>query len=150
MSKVGFVGNGTDKFTGQGEARALTLIADLLYVDTDAIVVSGHSPVGGIDIWAEDLANQLGMETDIKVPTVHQWNPKEGYGYKARNLDIAKESNTLHIIVASGYPEDYSGRVFSNCYHCGTEDHVKSGGCWTGKKALGFGNTAIWHIIENY
>jgi hypothetical protein len=113
----------------------------------DAIIVSGHSPVGGIDIWAEQGAVGLGMETDIKAPRQQSWGGE--YGYRARNLDIAA-SDIVHVIVADVLPEDYTGRRFKLCYHCKTDDHVKSGGCWTGKKALAAGNLAEWHIINNY
>lgn len=116
------------------------------------IVISGHSPVGGIDIWAEELANRNGYHTDIKVPEQHRWDAP--YGYKARNLDIARESDYLYVILANVYPEEYSGRRFKICYHCarkgGGTEHVKSGGCWTGYKALEFGNRVEWFVVENY
>jgi hypothetical protein len=79
-----------------------------------------------------------------------------GYGYKARNLDIATTSEIVHVIVADRYPDDYGGRRFDICYHHRGEaahvdpfDHVKSGACWTGKEALKAGVPAIWHIINN-
>lgn len=109
-------------------------------------MVSGHSPVGGIDIWAEEEATALGVPLDLKIPEIQQWNPPGGYGYKARNLDIARDSDVVHVILADVYPEEYHGRRWNLCYHCGTTDHVKSGGCWTGKKAA----QSEWHIIQNY
>lgn len=142
--RVGLVGNGSDKFTALGEERARELIRSLL-VDATAMV-SGHSPVGGIDIWAEEEALILGVPFDLKIPTSNSWNPEGGYGYKARNLDIARDSDVVHVILADVYPENYDKRRFNLCYHCGTSDHVKSGGCWTGKKA----DVAEWHIINNY
>lgn len=156
--RVGIVGNGSDKFTPQGEAGARELIRAILleggpYVE-DIVMVSGHSPVGGIDIWAEEVATELGIRLDLKIPEIHQWNPPGGYGYKARNLDIA-QADIVHVILADEYPEDYEGRRFAVCYHhrngegaprVTPENHVKSGGCWTGKKA----NNAIWHVIQNY
>lgn len=161
--KIGFVGNGTDKFTKLGEERARSFIANQLWgfqEDLPGIglsceaMVSGHSPVGGIDIWAEEEAEALGIPLDLKIPTIEQWNPPGGYGYRARNLDIAKDSDVLHIVLANEYPPDYSGRRFKECYHCKSigrdaTDHVKSGGCWTGKKALEMGKEVIWRIIEN-
>lgn len=145
--KVGIVGNGSDKFTETGKNRAKDLIYDILSMESSPVVVSGHSPVGGVDIWAEDIAEELGLKTDIKIPEINQWNPR-GYGYKARNLDIA-ESDIVHVIVARDYPPNYEGMRFDLCYHCKTKDHVKSGGCWTGKQALKKGNNAVWHFIDN-
>jgi hypothetical protein len=143
VAKVGLVGNGSDKFTALGEARARALIRELL--DGAEVMVSGHSPVGGIDIWAEEEAIALGIPLDLKVPEVGQWDPPGRYGYKARNLDIARDSDIVHVILADTYPEGYNGRRWDLCYHCKTSDHVKSGGCWTGKKA----ENAEWHIINN-
>ena len=150
--KVGIVGNGSDKFTELGERNAREIISDILFYDKSKIeaMVSGHSPVGGIDIWAEEAAEQLGIPMDLKIPTKHQWNPPGEYGYKARNLDIAK-SDVVHVILADVYPEEYEGMRFDLCYHCASigrdpHDHVKSGGCWTGKHA----KNAVWHIVNNY
>lgn len=151
--KVGLVGNGTDKFTGLGEQRARALIRELLAGAT--AMVSGHSPVGGIDIWAEEEATALGVPLDLKIPEIQQWNPPGGYGYKARNLDIARDSDVVHVILADVYPEEYHGRRWDICYHhrkgeglpgVTPTNHVKSGGCWTGKKAA----QSEWHIIQNY
>lgn len=153
---VGIVGNGSDKFTELGEQRARTLIRWILeermeYLDPyKPIMVSGHSPVGGIDIWAEEVAEALGCPMDLKIPQKNQWNPPGEYGYKARNLDIAR-SDMVHVILADVYPAEYTGRKFDLCYHCASmgrdaTNHVKSGGCWTGKHA----KNAVWHIVSNY
>jgi hypothetical protein len=151
---IGFVGNGDDKFTQLGQNRAQEVIRNAFFTYDPDRVVSGHSPVGGIDIWAENLALINGIGTDIKTPEVHQWNPEGQYGYKARNLDIARASDILYVILANEYPPEYKGRKFAECYHCksigrNSTDHVKSGGCWTGKKALEMGKDVRWIIIEN-
>lgn len=147
--RVGLVGNGSDKFTKLGEDRARALIRSLLEPAT--VMVSGHSPVGGIDIWAEEEAEAMGtIALDLKIPEIQQWNPEGGYGYKARNLDIAGDSDVVHVILADVYPEDYNGMRFALCYHCKSTDHVKSGGCWTGNQAKKMGRATAWHIINNY
>jgi len=107
------------------EANARYLIR-LLLVGASSMV-SGHSPVGGIDIWAEEEALALGVPLDLKVPTHNSWDPPGGYGYKARNLDIARDSDVVHVLLADVYPEQYTGRRWDLCYHCKTNDHVKSG-----------------------
>ena len=144
--RIGLVGNGSDKFTEQGERLARALIRELLA--GAEVMVSGHSPVGGIDIWAEEEALALGIALDLKIPEVNQWNPPGQYGYKARNLDIARGSDVVHVILADVYPEEYRGMRFAVCYHHrpAATDHVKSGGCWTGKHAA----KAEWHIVNNY
>ena len=149
---VGIVGNGEDKFTLLGTERAKakikTILQNELMVVDGITVVSGRSPVGGIDIWAEEIADEKAIPTDIKEPLVHRWSP--GYGYMARNTDIAR-SDIVHVIVVDSYPLEYKGKKFHHCYHCPHTNpwHVKSGGCWTGRRAIRFGNDAMWHIIEN-
>lgn len=149
---IGIVGSAEDKFTDDTKDQALLLIYEILKDEATALV-SGHSPVGGIDLWAESAAEALGvLDPDlIFAPKVHQWDPPGGYGFKARNLDIAKFSDILHVIVVKVYPESYSGRRFKECYHCrriGRDAaHVKSGGCWTGAEALKLGKQVIWHVL---
>lgn len=145
--RVGIVGNGADKFTEDGEHRARVMIRSILL--SRDILVSGHSPLGGIDVWAEEEAAAMGIPMDIKVPEVLQWNPPGGYGYKARNLDIA-DSYIVHCIVADRYPDYYKGKRWGVCYHDNRTDHVKSGGCWTMKKAREKGNLGALHIVRNY
>ena len=147
--KIGIVGNGEDKFTELGEARAKLEIFKIIVSYPNSKIVSGHSRMGGVDIWTEEIAKLCGRESDldIKAPTEESWDGK--YGYKARNTDIAK-SDIVFVIVADKYPENYEERRrFKECYHCHTNSHVKSGACWTGKKAVEFGNQAQWIIIKN-
>lgn len=147
--KIGIVGNGSDKFTALGEARAKLEIFKIIVSHPNAKIVSGHSMMIGVDIWTEEIAKLCGRESDldIKAPKQEAWDGE--YGYKARNLDIAK-SDIVFVIVADKYPENYRGRKFKECYHCHTDTHVKSGACWTGKKAIEFGNRAEWIIIKNF
>lgn len=151
--RVGIVGNGSDKFTALGEQRARDLIAFILEDHDTTAMVSGHSPVGGIDIWAEEEAEALGIPLDLMIPEVNQWNPPGGYGFKARNLDIA-QADIVYVILADEYPKNYRGRRWSSCYHhrngegaptVTPTNHVKSGGCWTGKHA----QNAVWKIVSN-
>lgn len=118
------------------------------------LVISGRSPVGGVDIWAEEIAEIIGRSFQAFEPRQQKWDAE--YGYKQRNIDIARNSDIVHVIVADTYPETYVGRRFGACYHClkhypyeAPPGHVKSGGCWTGYKAIEFGNQAEWHIIAN-
>jgi hypothetical protein len=151
LSAIGIVGHGRDKFTEAGEARARAVIRSLLI--GASTMVSGHSPVGGVDIWAEEEAETLGVALDLKIPTTLAWDPSDGYGFKARNIAIAESCDEAHVILADTYPPGYRGRRFAACYHCARHrpelGHVKSGGCWTGNYALKLGNPAIWHVVAN-
>jgi hypothetical protein len=153
MRYIGIVGHGSNKFTEKSKKIAKNLIADiLLKYHPNCILISGHSPMGGIDIWAEEIATDLNVQMDIKSPKQHSWDGE--YGYKARNMDIANGSDEVHVILVDSYPPNYKGKKFDNCYHCikhpeVKSNHVKSGGCWTGWKAKELGNELIFHIIKN-
>ena len=137
MAKIGIVGHEAKKFTPETEFEARAIILSLLSLND--ILVSGGCHLGGIDIWAEEIADAMALEKEIYLPAINQW---EG-GYKQRNLKIANASDIVHCIVVADYPEGYNGMKFDYCYHCHTSDHIKSGGCWTAKRA----KKALWHII---
>jgi hypothetical protein len=137
MAKIGIVGHEAKKFTPETEAIARRIIVSLLSVGD--VVVSGGCHLGGVDLWAEEEAKKMGLETEIYLPQKRTW---EG-GFKQRNLQIAAASDVVHCIVVKEYPPDYVGMRFDYCYHCHSSDHIKSGGCWTAKKA----KKAVWHII---
>ena len=148
MLKLGIIGHGADKFTKQAEQTAKLFISKILTTHCGNVtLISGHSPVGGIDIWAEEIAKQLDIPTDIKNPKQHTWDAE--YGYKQRNLDIARESDILIIILVDKLPSNYKGMRFNSCYHCNTSTHVKSGACWTGKEALKLNKTVKQYIVKN-
>ena len=140
----GIVGHEGKKFTKETEAKAKTIILGLAKRGT---VVSGHCPLGGIDIWAEEISNKLGQSPIIFPPKRQVWTG----GYKDRNIQIAEKSDEVHNIVIKKYPEGYNGMRFDYCYHCKnkTETHIKSGGCWTALYARKLGKVAVWHIIED-
>ena len=139
---IGIVGHEATKFTSETEAAARELIQDLLAPD-DSVLVSGHCHLGGIDIWAEEIAGKLGREGRIFSPKRLNWLD----GYKPRNQQIAKASDIVHVIVVRTLPASYTGMRFEGCYHCRTADHVKSGGCWTAKYAQRLGKSAEWHVV---
>lgn len=127
--KIGIVGSEGAKFTPQTEYKAKGIIKGLLSsYDT---VVSGGCHLGGIDIWAEEIADLFDLPKSIYVPRALSWS----YGYKPRNLAIARESDIVYCITIKELPPNYQGMRFDYCYHCGTNEHVKSGGCWTVKQA---------------
>jgi hypothetical protein len=151
---IGIIGHGADKFTYKTEQMARATIAHILReslrnlpIGEKLIFISGHSPVGGIDIWGEEIAKDCGFKLDLKIPKQHKWDAE--YGYKQRNIDIAKSSDEVHVILVDKYPPNYKGMRFGSCYHCNTFDHVKSGACWTGKQAKKLGKKVIVHIIKN-
>ena len=136
---IGIVGHEAAKFTPETEATAKAIIRSLLS-EPLSVCVSGHCHLGGVDIWAEEIADELGRPKIIHVPKTLQW---EG-GFKQRNLAIAKDSDEVHCIVVTTLPDTYAGMRFNSCYHCRTGDHVKSGGCWTAKRS----RCGVWHKVS--
>jgi len=84
----------------------------------NCVIVSGHSPAGGIDIWAEEIARKKNIPTDIYPARVNNMS-----GYYARNKQIAGNSDILYNIVVKS-PSSY-------CNHHRTYGHQQSGGCMT-------------------
>lgn len=90
------------------------------------IVISGGAT--GVDTMAVHTARAYKLSTLEFKPQIQQWDDKEGQmGFKSRNLKIATECDKLVNIVVK--------EAGSYCYHCDEMGHIKSGGCWTMKKA---------------
>lgn len=142
---VGIVGAGAEKFTASGRIAAKRLIVDLLRRPGVEGVVSGRSPLGGVDAWAEEAARLLGLSARIFPPRTQRWSD----GYRVRNLEIVKTVDEVHSIVVDRYPPGFEGQKFDLCYHCQTVTHVKSGGCWTMREAQRLGKFGELHIVEN-
>ena len=142
---VGIVGSEKIKFTPVGEAAAKKLIWQILSPDIVVEVVSGKCHLGGIDIWAAEIGQKLGLIVTEYAPKNQSW---EG-GYKLRNLKIASRSDVVYCITVDRLPDDYDGMRFKLCYHCNTKSHVKSGGCWTMKQAIRMGKQGVLHVVKN-
>lgn len=122
---IGIVGAEAAKFTLTGERQARELIRACLSGCT--LVVSGECHLGGIDLWAMGEAHDLGIPSRGFPLATYSWET----GYKPCNIQIAKAADYVVCITVSRLPANYIGMRFSECYHCHTTDHVKSGGCWT-------------------
>lgn len=133
MRVVGVVGSEAAKFTPETEQLARAQIRRV--IATADQVVSGACHLGGIDIWAIEEAKALGIAWREFPPVFLHW---EG-GYKQRNIRIADASTEVFCITVRVLPPGYTGMRFEFCYHCRTDTHVKSGGCWTTRYARGLG-----------
>lgn len=136
---IGVVGNGADKFTPETEKQARDIILSILNSNYTATITSGHSPVGGIDLFVEEEFHKSPTTGGlwIRSPVINAWGEEGQYGFKARNIDIAK-ADTVVVIIVKDYPSNYRGRRFDFCYHCmkagRPSDHCKSGACYTANK----------------
>lgn len=138
-SVIGIVGSEAIKFTPAGEASARQIIRDIILLSQPTLVVSGRCHLGGIDIWAIEEADKLNAPFKEYPAMRHNW-----HGYRLRNLQIAK-SDIVHCISVDRYPPGYTSMRFDHCYHCKTNSHIKSGGCWTMHKC----KLGQLHIVEN-
>lgn len=143
FKKLVIVGSEAKKFTRKGRERAKALINNLI-LGANA-VGSGESPLGGIDAWTHELADELRVPFTPFPPKANSW---EG-GYKARNLAMAEWGDETVCITVDRLPDTYTGMRFKSCYHCNKDDHVKSGGCWTMKQAKIRGKQTRLFVIVN-
>jgi len=143
MINIGIVGSEAAKFTSETEKIARDSIKTL--IDRHDRVVSGGCHLGGIDIWAREEATKQGIPFIEFLPKTRNWE-----GYKKRNIQIAETSNVVVCITVKELPPGYRVRGFEKyCYHCKTDEHIKSGGCWTVKYAKGLGKNAFVAVIED-
>ena len=149
--RIAIIGHAAEKFTKQTETKAKILIQNIFLdgaEDENPVLVSGRSPMGGIDVWAEEVAIRLGYDRQIFPPKRNQWE-----SFKERNLEIARSCDVMYVIVVEEFPPEFKGKKFRDCYHCifrqkrGMPLHIKSGACWTANKAIEHGIEVKWLII---
>ncbi len=140
---LGIVGSEGAKFTAKGEASARALIRDTVQAYKPTLVVSGACHLGGIDVWAREECEALGVPFKEFPPQAHAWSY-----YRARNLKIAKAADKVICITVEDLPPGYVEHGWERyCYHCNASDHIKSGGCWTVKQAQKLGKDGDIFVI---
>ncbi len=76
----------------------------------ELVIISGRSPKGGIDIYAEEAALEQNVKTEIFPPEVNQWEDDgEKMGYKSRNLAIATRCDRLYCLKSRNSKTNGSG-----------------------------------------
>jgi len=143
MKTVGIVGVELKKLDGRVLA-AKRAIMKIVEDEKPTAISSGACHLGGIDDFAERAATYYGLEKTIFEPKTLSWSN----GYKPRNLQIAEASDVVYCITVKTLPASYDGMRFKLCYHCGTSDHIKSGGCWTVKQAKKLGKRGVIIVLD--
>lgn len=129
--KIAFVG--TSKLPEKLESKVVQVVG--LFVNgNEDIIISGGAK--GVDTVVERFADYAEIPKLIFKPEIELW---EG-GYKQRNLKIVEECEMLVNIVVNS--KNY-------CYHHGTNDHDRSGGCWTALMAKKEGKFSQTIILRN-
>jgi hypothetical protein len=142
---LGIVGSEGKKFTATTEQLARVCIRELLDKYTPSRVVSGACHLGGIDVWAIDEAAKRGITGVEHPPASRVWSG----GYKERNIRIAEDSDVVVCITIKDLPPDFEEHGWERyCYHCGTSEHIKSGGCWTTKYARKIGKSGYTIVLD--
>lgn len=146
MIVLGVVGVERAKLTYEREI-ALRLHLSLWFNEVRPdMVVSGACHLGGVDLIAIEVAREMSINWHEFAATNHQWS---GFGgYEARNKMIAQTSTHVRCYTVRDLPPGYTGMRFDRCYHCNTEDHIKSGGCWTVKIAKRMGKRGDVVVLE--
>ena len=141
--RIGVVGSEAGKFTPETEflaRRAITTFLTPYLPQRDTTEVrSGKCHRGGIDIWSIDIARTLGFRTREFPATVHRWEGEGGFAWRNR---LIADSDRVVCVTVRQLPVGYTGKPAPLCYHCGTRDHIVSGGCWTVKYARQLGRPA--------
>lgn len=128
---LGIVGSEAAKFTSDWEDLARVAILDLIAKYKPSMVVSGACHLGGIDKWAIEEARLKSIEIQEFPPQFKTWQ-----SFKRRNIEIAELSERVICITVRDLPPGFKeGGWERYCYHCKTDSHIKSGGCWTVKYA---------------
>jgi hypothetical protein len=134
---LGIVGPEQSAWTQVGSLFARQAIRDLLLTGLYAGVTSGACHKGGVDIWAREEAELLGLPVKEYPPKDHGWQ-----WYKQRNQLIAKLADHVVCIAPS--------REHQQCRYCETDDHQQSGGCWTLRYARQIGKRTDLVVIYVY
>lgn len=187
-TKVAVVGPEESKWTEEQKSKAKENIVIILTKEstkqtikkygllvTDTVItldfstntlVSGHCPKGGVDIWAEEIADKLGIKKEIYPAEVNQWEDSEEQtrtewgakdliqkkGFRSRNIQIAEACDILYCIVPKKSHEAEFQGVYGSypdfCRHCEVYGHPTNGGCWTMKYAKKLGKEVHLVVIN--
>ncbi len=175
--KIAIVGSEGKYWTPVGRTKAILKIKEILidddYLDvnpfdpgdvTYPILVSGGCGAsgedkkqifdGGIDVWAEIVADFIGLEKDIKYAETFDWKDKvvsitpsgrdKRKGYKSRNIDIAYDCEVLWCIEPK-VPQGSHKATWSSDHGC---FYRRSGGMWTLEYAEKLGREVYVVVIE--
>lgn len=92
----------------------------------DTIFISGGAQ--GIDKAVETVCKLLKRKCEVFLPKINKWVG----GYRERNWKIAQECDEVVCIAKRSHDKK------TYCYHCGSEEHERTGGCYTARRCKKF------------
>jgi len=101
MIKIGIVGAGEKEWTDEQKFLVKEKIRKIIgeHLKDGITLVSGHCHSGGVDIWAEEVADELGIKKEIYPAQVKRWSNIGCFkGYHSRNIQIAENCDVLYDI----------------------------------------------------
>lgn len=132
--RLAIVGSEAIHWTPETRTKACAKIKEILiddtYYDFNPVdpgdityptFISGGCPKGGIDIWAEIIADFIGLKKKIHYPENNQWEPE---GYKARNEKIAMDCDVLFCIDPVGRSWSGGRHTMKRAEFYGKETHL--------------------------
>ena len=118
--KIAIVGTSTISNNQERVRQSITSVLIQYNNQTDQIISGGAQ---GIDALAIEVAEILGFKTATYEPHKQEWEY-----FKQRNIRIAEECDVIYCFTIPTKTK--------KCYHHDTlQDHEKTAGCWTLKKA---------------
>ena len=125
---------GTSHAMTENEERDVQQFVAMILKDFSpktSMIISGGAK--GVDSIAIEVARSMGFPTITYHPEIQEWEPKNGKGYKERNMQIAIDCDQLFCISIPIHDMP--------CYHHKNIEqelipHEKTAGCWTMNKAI--------------
>jgi len=125
-NRIAIVGSEEKYWTPEQRKNVVQRIAYILrfnmeygqddYMTDSITLVSGGCPKGGVDIWAEIVADSMGVPKKIYNPDCNRWKDLDDggltlTGYKSRNIEIAANCDVLYCF--DPVDRDWSGGMWT-------------------------------------
>jgi len=152
--KMAIVGASEEKWSEDEKSEAKMMIYYKLLPKEGITLISGGSPKGGVDIWAEQCADAMKIPKQIFKPEVEQWEDKKEWqanpytdgpglivhkGYRTRNIQIAEACDILYCFS----PGKLKKILFDKDVIDVLTDEVWNGGIWTANRAEELGKKVV-------
>lgn len=133
--KVAIVGTTTNLSENEDRDMRQFIAITLKNLPPHTTIVSGGAK--GVDTIAKEIATGLGLKTEIHNPILSTWSE-----FKKRNLIIADQCDELFCFTVPTRK--------TKCFHHNTvQNHEKTAGCWTARKAEQLGKPTKLIVLPN-